>query len=378
MHIVIAHLEKVTLYPPVINLIENLLNNKHRVSLVSYDIMSLSARIIENKNFQYTDIPQTVGSGIIKRYKRGMTRTREGRAAVEKYMENADVLWTTTDLTVRSLGDTVLKYKHIMQLMELERWYPQFKGSKLFKFPIDQYARRAWKVVVPEINRAYIQKTWWNLKAVPEVLPNKPYNMNPGDPLPEMEEALEKMKKEEKKIILYLGFIGSDRSLKEFAQAVEGCGKEYCLYVIGKVSDKSKDEFEKLLKKYSCVEYLGYYPAPKHLLFLQYAHIGLLPYNPSGNHLYISELNALYCAPNKIFEYSAYGIPMLGTDVPGLRQPFEKYNIGICKSKLDIDSIKDGILEIEKKHQIMSENCKLYYSSVNLDKIVNEILTKEE
>ena len=69
---------------------------------------------------------------------------------------------------------------------------------------------------------------------------------------------------------------------------------------------------------------------------------------------------------------------MLGTDVPGLRQPFEKYNIGICKSKLDIDSIKDGILEIEKKYQIMSENCKLYYSSVNLDKIVNEILTKEE
>ena len=84
MHIVIAHLEKVTLYPPVINLIENLLNNKHRVSLVSYDIMSLSARIIENKNFQYTDIPQTVGSGIIKRYRRGMIRTREGEELLLK------------------------------------------------------------------------------------------------------------------------------------------------------------------------------------------------------------------------------------------------------------------------------------------------------
>ena len=123
-------------------------------------------------------------------------------------MKNADVLWTTTDLTVRSLGDTVLKYKHIMQLMELERWYPQFKGSKLFKFPIDQYAK-SMESGGSRDKSSVFQKTWWNLKEVPEVLPNKPYNMNPGDPLPEMEEALEKMKKEEKKIILYLGLPAS-------------------------------------------------------------------------------------------------------------------------------------------------------------------------
>ena len=377
MRVVIAHLENVVAYPPVINLIENLLNNEHLVFLVSYNISSLPETILKNKKFHYTEIPVIEGKGLKKQYIRGTTRIKEGRKAVEEYMTEGDVLWTTTDLTVRSLGDTVLKYKHIMQLMELEKWYPRFKGSKVFKFPLAFYAQKAWKVVVPEINRAYIQKTWWNLCQVPYVLPNKPYNMIPGDPLENMESALNKISSERRKIVLYLGFIGGDRSLDEFAEALRILGDEYCLYVIGKVGDKSKADFNNLLKKYDNIEYLGYYPAPKHLLFLKYAYIGLLPYNPSGKHLYISELNALYCAPNKIFEYSGYGIPMLGTDVPGLSQPFKQYGIGMCCKKLNVESIKIGISKIEENYENMKMNCEKFYDSVNLDSIVESILYEE-
>ena len=31
-------------------------------------------------------------------------------------------------------------------------------------------------------------------------------------------------------------------------------------------------------------------------------------------------LNALYCAPNKIYEYAGCNIPMIGTDVLGLKR----------------------------------------------------------
>lgn len=372
--IVIAHLENIVQYPPVISLIDNLLSNSHRVYLVSYNVTMLPADILENDNFHYTDIPVISGKGLKNKYLRGTKRIKIGRSSVQRYMKDADILWTTTDLTVRCLGKILFEYKHVMQLMELERWYPWFKGTKVLKFPIDGYARQAWKVVVPEVNRAYIQKTWWNLKKTPYVLPNKAYRISSGIPMPEMEVVLQKIQNEKRKVLLYLGSLALDRNLDKFAKAVQELGDCYCLYVVGKVWESG---FEKLMEKYPFIEYLGYYPAPNHLLFLPYAHIGLLPYTPTSGHLYRSELNALYCAPNKIFEYSGYGIPMLGTDVPGLRQPFQQYDIGVCCKELSSKAIIESIKEIEQSYEIMSKNCKKFYDSVDLDEIVERILYEE-
>ena len=89
---------------------------------------------------------------------------------------------------------------------------------------------------------------------------------------------------------------------------------------------------------------------------------------------YRSELNALYCAPNKIFEYSGYGIPMISTDVLALREPFEKYDMGICLEVLDTDHIVSAIRQIESKHKKMSDNCIFYYNSIDLDEIIENIL----
>ena len=58
-----------------------------------------------------------------------------------------------------------------MQLMELVEYVPKFPlipKKNLFKFNITKYAHHAWKIVVPEINRAYIQKVWWDLEKTPK------------------------------------------------------------------------------------------------------------------------------------------------------------------------------------------------------------------
>lgn len=87
-----------------------------------------------------------------------------------------------------------------------------------------------------------------------------------------------------------------------------------------------------------------------------------------------SVINALYCAPNKIFEYAGSNVPMIGTDVLGLREPFEKYNIGVCCDSLDEEVIIDAIKLVDENHEVMKKNCRKFFDSVNLDEIVERII----
>ncbi len=372
MRITIVHLMDLVAYPPVLSLVENLLNNAHEVNLVSYGVDKAPDGIIKNARLKVYEVPNSTKVGIIGKLEREKYRRSFTKKIVNKLMNNSDILWTTTDISVRTLGDDVLRYKHVMQLMELEEWYPYIIGLDYPKFPLKKYAKAAWKTVVPEINRGYIQKTWWELDKTPYVLPNKPYSLVESDD--GMEKVLNILKNDERKKIVYLGNISSDRSLEEFAKAIELLGEKYCLYIAGKTDDSEKKAFSDILKKYKNVEYLGYFKAPKHLCILKYAYIGLLPYFPNSKHQFISALNVQYCAPNKIFEYSAYGVPMIGTNVLGLKNPFENYNIGRTCEILNSSSISSAVESIETEYDTMKNNCKQFYESVDLDKIVQNIL----
>ena len=375
--IVVAHLQEISLFPPVINLVENLLQNGHFVYLVSYGVKKLPKKILQAPNLKYSDFQWVEANGMLSKIRRRVQRIRDGKREIRRYMAEADILWTTTDETVIFLNKELCKYKHVMQLMELMEECPKYQKLSFIKFPIHEYARKAWKVVVPEINRAYIQKTWWGLKKVPYVLPNKPYHLETEDIPADIKAALSEMQEEKRKIILYIGVFGHDRDLKPFIQALKDLGEDYCIYLLGRIaSAKEKDKLEGYLRKYEFVKYLGFFPAPRHLAFLRYAHIGLLPYISSGKAKRQSVLNAIYCAPNKIFEYAGFGVPMIGTDVPGLRQPFEQYNIGVCCRELSSDAIVEAIHKVEEHHDEMRVNCRKFYDSVDLDKIV-DILYEE-
>lgn len=371
--ITVAHLANIALWPPVINLLENLLNNGHAVRCVSCGMEALPLEVLRHPNFQYTNIEVREDVGLLKKVTQRVRLIREGRRAVKGYLRETDILWTTTDRTVLFLGSIVKDATHILQLMELVHFCPILTSCSYVRFPIEKYAKKAWKVVVPEINRAYIQKIYWDLPRLPAVLPNKPYQLSSGEATQETLELIEVLRQEKKKILLYLGVFCEDRNFDALIEAVERMD-DYRLYLVGKFAlseeeEKSKEAFS----SYKNVRYLGYFPAPKHLIFLEYAHIGLLPYSPTKQVSYVSELNALYCAPNKIFEYSGYGVPMLGSDVLGLKMPFEKHRIGACYSETS-DSVMHALQYIEGHYDEMRRNCHIFFDSVDLDGIVKEIL----
>ena len=376
--IIVLLYENVMLYPPVLNLIECMINNGYRVHFIGQNAKELPEIISKSELFSNTEVVFDNGKSKIARIKNRSRVNAQFRDGLIKAFEKNDIVWTVNPLVVRALGKTLKEYKnrHVMELMELFDWMPFYKNSKFLSFDLAGYARNAWKLVVPERNRAYIQKAFWNLKDVPYVLPNKPYYYEIVEPTDDTMPIITQMKNEKRKIIVYLGVFDPDRNLKAFAEAVSRVSDEYCLYLFGKQTPNNKALLEELCS-YEGVKYMGFFNPPKHLQFLKHAQIALVPYKPDAiEGKSFSKLNALYCAPNKIYEYAGSDLPMLGTDVLGLRDPFEKYNIGVCCSDLKPETIVRAIRYIDNNHSAMTQNCHSFYASIDIDDIVNRIINE--
>ena len=372
--ITVVEVNRIGVFPPVISLIYNLLRNDHKVNFIGTGLIDLPDEIVRNEKFtgiEIRDASYKRSSFILNRYIDRKILENKTRSTVIEQMEHSDILWTTSYNTVKILGDLVIRYKNVMQFMELADKGYLFKH--IIKFPLDGFARKSWKVVVAEKNRAYIEKAIWGLDKLPYVLPNKPYALTTGEVTEDMYPALKVIQQEKRKIILYLGGIWADRDLKPFARAIQSISDKYCFYIIGKAyGERSEAHLKELIDNYD-VTYLGGFTPPKHLEFVKYAHIGSLSYSPVSGDT-ISSLNALYCAPNKIYEYAAFGVPMIGNDVLGLQGPFHQYGIGVCCDDTDTESVMKGLAYIDDHYEEMRENCKKFYIDTDLDKIVNEIL----
>lgn len=367
--------ESIMYYPPTISLIQCLLKNGYHVHVVAQKVSELDSEIKEHAHFSFTEIIRNCSGSPVSRI-RDRRRIENLLRQELKNVGPSDVIWTVNPLVVRCLGKDLLPYgdRHIMQLLELKNDLPLFKGARRLRFDLSRYGRNASKVVVAETNRAYIQKVMWNLKELPYVIPNKPYVYPEPAESEDVTSVLDKMKAESRKIIIYLGVLDPDREFAAFAKAIETVKDEYCLYLFGKYAPENKKEFESLCEKYSCINYMGFFTPPKHLSFLQNAYIALTPYMPGVVGRGFEKLNALYCAPNKIYEYAGSNLPMIGTDVLGLKEPFDKYGIGTCCKNLEVDTIVQAIRYVDAHHDDMIQNCREFYDAVDLDQIITEIV----
>jgi glycosyltransferase involved in cell wall biosynthesis len=71
-------------------------------------------------------------------------------------------------------------------------------------------------------------------------------------------------------------------------------------------------------------------------------------------------LNNLYCAPNKIFEYGSFGIPILANDVPGLQETVRRYSAGLCVNAQESD-LSEALDRIEGHYDFFSSRSRQMY-----------------
>lgn len=360
-------------HPMTQSVIRMLLDMGYKVSVVTTKNNDDLNNLFHNKiKIREIDVDYTKPANIIVKFFRLFIIRLELWKAINELIDEDSILWVGHNITIKHLGNRLCKYDYILHLNELNENIAYWPRFPIFKLNAEKIGNGAKSVIVPEYNRAYIVQAMWNLKTLPKIMPNKPYlekSLPKNATINSSKEAKELINKlDGKKIILYQGAISRERKIDSFVRAVSELGDDYAFLIMSK--DLNIINFVLPQNCYT----LHHINAPEHLEVTSHAFLGVLSYIPEMTSN--SKLNSLYCAPNKLFEYSMFQIPMIGNDIPGLRTVFSQYGCGECCS-YDEQQIVKVIKLIEDNYSVYCENSKRLYQSVDnyetLRKIVQEI-----
>lgn len=288
---------------------------------------------------------------------------RWGCKKILKSLGGGDYIYVCSADTAICLWGIINKFKYVFQANEL---YDKFI---FYKFCIKYVVRNAVEFVVPEFCRANIFMTWYNLKKAPIVIPNIPIltNSDVKQDISNLEAQNIINKLSDKKIILYQGYINSgDRSLSVISRVLKKINNSDFVFVLMGIDQNNS--IRQLIDIYEYTYYIPFVTPPQHLEITSHAYIGVLSYDRVS-------LNNIFCAPNKIYEYSSYGIPMLGNDIPGLRYCIDIQKMGKTVDYNNENKVMAAILEIDANHYSYSANSRSFYAKENLNTMLDNLIS---
>jgi hypothetical protein len=276
-------------------------------------------------------------------------------------MQEFDLFWVGSVDTALALGKHLLKKRYVLQALELYDTVP------IYRLLIKKYLLFAAAVVVPEACRASIYRTWYGLSRTPIVLPNKPANhphqlrLNIEDD--KARDLLTTIDPAEK-IVLYQGHIEPSRELRFVAEGVEAMGKGWTFVLMG---GSERNYLETLKKSHMGLVHIPTVDAPRHLHITSHAYIGVVTYSHTC-------LNNVFCAPNKIWEYSGFALPMLCNDLPPLNHSVQNSGAGLCINTENSSSVIEALKTIDANYQHFSKNALALFNSIDTYEIIKNVL----
>ena len=286
-----------------------------------------------------------------------------------KLNDSVDIFWLSCVSTALSLYNASIckKIRYIFSVHEL------YDHSLFFKLIVKKFMLNSSLNIVPEYNRAQIYRQWFQLAKTPFILPNKTTllfeklkELNAQKYDTEKVTNISKEIKEQangRRIVLYQGLITKNRQIDKAVIAVKKMPNKFFFVLMG-----GKSEYVKELKKILPVlYYIDYISAPFHLNITQIADIGFLSYD-------YSRLNHIFCAPNKMFEYSMFGLPMLCNDVSGLSSTVGAAQAGLCVDFSSVDKIVSALRQLDKNYEEFRENSLNFYNVVNMYRLHLELI----
>lgn len=286
------------------------------------------------------------------------------------FIGNDDILlWSSEMRTAAVLGNRALKFgkRHIQSLYELG----DEAGKDYWGFDIDRLYATA-TLIECEYNRAHILKAEKGVEKLPFILPNKPY-AHPRKRAISVSDAKAASVVESwkgKKVFLYQGGIQKDRGqLLRLIESLCESQPDAIVAVMGRPSPL----VDELMKKYTNISYVPFVSPPHHLEVTSHADVGIAYYQ-GGAIWGLSPLNPVYCAPNKIYEYSGFGIPLICNDIPGLKYTIEQCHAGICLDEITKESVSLAAQRILSRYQEYSDNALTFFDAVDIASEVKKIL----
>lgn len=277
------------------------------------------------------------------------------------------LLWIGTAESAIPLYGVLQKYHYNLTMLELL----DGKKNKFKRTTFGKLAQKAEAVIACEVTRAYIMKYWFGLKKLPYVMPNKPYELGNTK---KAEPSCDKTKKaidiiKGKEFIIFQGIFQKIEYIKAIATALSQMESDYYIVLMGFDLYKT-NTYEEVKKIYHRVIELSSLPAPLHLEITSYAKIGLVFYDDFS-------LNHAFCAPNKIYEYSGFGIPMIANKIPGLENTVGKFNAGKCVD-FESEELVNTIKEIDGNYEQYSANALALYNAVDNEKKIYQIISEQK
>ncbi|MBR8704743.1 hypothetical protein [Bacteroides pyogenes] len=348
-------------YPPCVTQIRLLKEFGVDVDVIFGSCSNNVLQIFKHEGIPFKQIGDTRGvfKGRLDKLNNWLSFRRNLLKELKKRNNNDTLLWFGNAETLLPMKWALLHYKYAVTFLEL------LDNKKFRMFLLKDMAKKAEFVVSCEETRSYIMKAWWKLTSLPYTMPNKPYD----DPnvLKELtdEKAISLLHQiGNKKIIIYQGIVKELGILTQFAKAVNEVPDDFILLIMGPDPENLVPKLKEITSK---VLYSEYIASPNHLQVTGRARIGIVYYNGDSN------LNRAYCAPNKIYEYSAFGIPMIANNIPGL-----KNTVGLCGAAKCIDLISQNIVNsieyIDRNYDELSRKSRLFYESTNIKEIMRQII----
>lgn len=374
-------------YPPTISLIKVLLSLGKKVVYVGLYSDTEGKKEFESAGVEFVPIvyPNSNYSDnkILNIFKIIRWQIRYKRK-MKKYLstignDEDTLIWFVFSDAAALIGKNLRSHRYLIHFYEFENpcltWKnrlvsPTYNARKLLL--------GAKATVHCEYNRAMIMNGINGIVNPTFILPNKPYDDSIVESVvdEETEKLISGVKKriDGKKAILYQGIFNSkERRLDEFCEAMNLLGDDYVFIIMGKIG---KDlDYIKEKYSYDNILFIPFVRPPYHLLITKLAHIGIITYKPQSTN-FCNVINTYYCAPNKIFEYSKFGIPMISNELPGLRVIYDRFGCGsIIVGEITPQKIADTIISIDQNYDEMRKGSLAYFSSVDFKNIVRNILS---
>ena len=367
-HVIIVIKQPLERIPPIINLIDALIEKGILITVLATSVTEVNKiRYKDHVNFIIIDIVNN--DSRLGKIFAWITFRKKVFQYLKEHSEllNKSILWIGSADAALALGKDLFKYRYVFQCHELYDAFP------LYKKRLKKVMQKAVVNVNPDDNRGAIFRSWYKLKETPITLSNKPF-YHPKERQLKIEDKavasqIEVVKG--KKILLYQGGIVAQRDVRSIAKAVEFLKKEWVLVLMGNTD--ASDYLSSLLKDFPETIYIPSVTAPKHLQITSWARIGILSYS-------FDDINHVFCAPNKTWEYAGFGIPVLSSDVPGVMNDVKKYNNGISLNleNFNIQNIVTAIQTIDRNYDVFVKNANMFFNSVDIYNVVVGILKKYE
>ncbi len=227
--------------------------------------------------------------------------------------------------------------------------YPLSVRSRFFYTIEKSIVNKVDLLICASPERAKIMQKHYKLKELPTSIRNISQLTINSDP--DTEKIILSLKdffSKPGKTLVYAGTVMASRRIDEITRIVCQHSADFKLLVVGR-----GDALEKIKQIAAgtptlVFAYTGAIPYKSLGAVLSRCDIGYV-YNPNDI------LNNIYCAPNKVYEYTSVSLPILSNENPTVKKELEQNHIGIATDKLE-----EGLLNLSKELETYKEKCKQF------------------